>query len=160
MKTTINKVLIVLLMGFILMKAAVYADEVDLDYPHCSTYDIACLSCHYMFEDLYTLGWPDWVTHEPTDIDDTPYNNLCRSCHNDVRAPDVKTHSSLTTDDVYGNWSIECRFCHEPHHQWQLWEHGTESYCYSGTSTSITFNTLTESGAGWTVWSGASSPLP
>ena len=70
MKTTVTKAFILWLMGFILMKIPVYADEVNLDYPHCSTYDIACLSCHYMFEDLYTLGWPDWVTHEPADIDE------------------------------------------------------------------------------------------
>jgi len=153
MKTTINKALIVLLMGFILIKTPVYADEVDLDYPHCSTYDYACLSCHYMFEDLYTIGWPDWVTTDPdpndiNDIDVTPYNNLCKSCHNDITAPDVNTHSSGKIRD----WSIECRTCHDPHHQWQFWEYGEESYSDSsdrGTSTSISDKTLTKTGAGW-----------
>jgi len=146
MKTTINKALIILLSGLFLIAAPVYADELGIDYPHCSTYDIGCSYCHYMFDG----SWPDWVTSGGEDIDDTPYNNLCWSCHNDVIAPEVDAHSSLTTSEQYGVWSIECRTCHWPHHQKQLRTYGADSYVYTATSTSITFNTLTKSGAGWT----------
>jgi predicted CxxxxCH...CXXCH cytochrome family protein len=32
----------------------------------------------------------------------------------------VKTHSSGNTSNKYGNWSIECRTCHNPHYQDQV----------------------------------------
>ena len=154
-KTRINKTLLILLwglivlLGILLIRASVCADEF-LDYPHCNTYDIACQSCHYMFEDFYTLGWPEWVTHTPMDIDDTPYNNLCWCCHNDVMAPFMDTHSSDTTSDQYGVWAIECKDCHSPHFQMQLREYGTDCYVDYGISTAITTTTLTLNGAGWT----------
>jgi hypothetical protein len=63
----------------------------------------------------------------------------------------VRTHSSLTTDNGYGDWSIECRTCHNPHKQEQFKTYRDVSYLYEGTVSSATTTTLTESGAGWTT---------
>ncbi|MCB2181050.1 MAG: hypothetical protein KQH63_03365 [Desulfobulbaceae bacterium] len=132
-----------------LLNATAFADDAGLHYPHYEINNIGCLSCHYQVTD----SLPDWLTHEPQDIDDTPYNNLCRSCHNDVIAPNVNPHSSLTTSSQYhqdeGGWAIECRECHWPHHQFQVVAYGSDSYLYSGVSTDVTTTTLTETGAGW-----------
>ncbi|MCB2181051.1 MAG: right-handed parallel beta-helix repeat-containing protein [Desulfobulbaceae bacterium] len=134
---------------FSFFNAVVFADDAGLHYPHYEMNNIGCLSCHYeVTEDV-----PDWLTHEPQDLDDTPYNNLCRSCHNDVIAPNVNPHSSQTTSNRYhqedGGWAIECRECHWPHHQLQVVAYGSDSYLYSGVSTDVTATTLTEVGAGW-----------
>ncbi len=117
-----------------------------LDYPHTGVNSIACSSCHFVHGPA-----PEWYTHVPEDIDDTPYNNLCKSCHDDITAPYKRTHSSLTTDNDYGNWTVECRVCHDPHQQKQIRTYGSQSYLYSGQSTAITSNTITRTGAGWTV---------
>jgi predicted CxxxxCH...CXXCH cytochrome family protein len=147
--TEYRLVRIMLALAIILIAAPVNA----LDYPHTGVNNISCSNCHYVHGNL-----PDWATHVPQNIDDTQYNNLCWSCHNDVEAPYMKTHSSLTTSDKYGDadndgepgWSIECKDCHDPHQQRQFRTYGSESYLYSGTSTAITSNTITSAGAGWT----------
>jgi len=55
MKTAAGRALILILLSELFLPAApVYADELDIDYPHCSTYDIGCSSCHYMFDG----SWP------------------------------------------------------------------------------------------------------
>ena len=144
----LKKTLLLLLTLFFL-NAVVAADDAGLHYPHNDINDISCISCHYAANE----DPPEWLTHVPLDIDDTPYNNLCRSCHNDVIAPNVKPHSSLTTSNQYhqgqGGWGIECRECHWPHHQYQTVAYGSASYLYSGTSTNVTGTSLAESGAGW-----------
>ncbi|MEW6218264.1 MAG: choice-of-anchor Q domain-containing protein [Thermodesulfobacteriota bacterium] len=123
----------------------VRADQLGVDYPHYAQETIGCDSCHYIVEDQH----PAWVDHEPQNIDDTPFNNLCWSCHNDVRAPYVVPHSSRTTNSQRGTWSIECRTCHWPHHQMQMRTYGAASYVATGTSTGLTATTLTMDGAGW-----------
>jgi len=137
------------LLGLLLAPTAGRGDHVGLDYPHCSTYDVGCDSCHYMVSE----NVPEWVTHVATDLDDTPYNNLCWSCHNNIKAPYVKPHSSLTTSDRYhaeeGGWAMECRTCHWVHHQKQVRTYGAASYKYSGQATALGATTLTEAGAGW-----------
>lgn len=120
-----------------------------LDYPHTEINNISCDSCHYVYGEEPAL-LPPWTVHVPQNIDDTQYNTLCWSCHNDIEAPYMRTHSSLETDNDYGNWTIECRTCHDPHTQPQVRAHGSDSYLYSGASTGITSTTLTEAGAGWT----------
>lgn len=117
------------------------------EYPHSATYAIGCESCHYAYNPALP---PDWATFVPQTIDDTLYNNLCWNCHNDITAPYVKTHSSLSTDNTYGTWTVECRVCHEPHIQTQKIAYGSDSYVYQGSVTSISDNLLRSTGAGWT----------
>ena len=128
-----------------------FADDAGLHYPHYSINGISCLSCHYES----TENPPEWFTHVPQDLDDTPYNNLCRSCHNNIIAVSVEPHSSLTTSARYhqddGGWAIECRHCHWPHHQYQTVMYGSATYLYSGTSTAVTTTTITQTGAGWSA---------
>ncbi|RJR19578.1 MAG: CxxxxCH/CxxCH domain-containing protein [Nitrospiraceae bacterium] len=120
------------------------------DYPHFEGSSVFCESCHFVSGTEPSL-MPPWTVHEATNIDDTQHNTLCLSCHNDVDAPYVKTHSSLQTDNGYGDWTIECRVCHNPHYQKQFDTYGSASYLYSGVSTGVTTTTLTKTGAGWTV---------
>jgi predicted CxxxxCH...CXXCH cytochrome family protein len=123
-----------------------------LDYPHTNypsgVNTINCGDCHF------THGTPPWDT-PPSNIDETFYNNLCFQCHNDVIAPTERTHSSLQLDNSYGNWSIQCWKCHDPHAHEQPDAYGSSSpssYLYSGTSDPITnLNQITKSGAGWTT---------
>jgi hypothetical protein len=71
----------------------------------------------------------------------------------------MRTHSSLSTSDKYGDadgdgepgWSMECRVCHDPHQQKQFRAYESESYLYSGISTDVTSTTITQTGAGWIV---------
>jgi alpha-tubulin suppressor-like RCC1 family protein len=87
-----------------------------LDAPHNDSNGIGCDSCHDVTSSQPKL-MPAWTAHAPADIDDTPFNSLCLSCHNDVVAPYVKTHSSLQGSDNYGNWTVECWICHNQHTQ-------------------------------------------
>lgn len=133
----------------ILLLILITMDAYALDYPHTSVNNIGCDSCHYVYAGEPDL-LPPWTSHVQQDIDDTPFNTLCWGCHNDIDAPYVRTHSSLQIDISYGYWTVECRTCHDPHTQPQIREHGSDSYLYSGISTSITSTTLTQDGAGWT----------
>lgn len=121
-----------------------------LDYPHFTTNNIGCDSCHFVYGTQPSL-MPPWTVHAPQDIDDTQYNTLCWSCHNDIDAPYVRTHSSLQTDNSYGDWTVECKVCHDPHYQEQFRKYGSASYLYSGASTNVATTLITETGAGWTV---------
>jgi hypothetical protein len=85
-------------------------DAYTLDYPGANS--ISCDSCHFIYGTEPSL-LPEWTAHTPQDNDDTQYNTLCWSCHNDLDALYVRTHSSLSTDDSYGVWSVECRTCHK-----------------------------------------------
>jgi predicted CxxxxCH...CXXCH cytochrome family protein len=69
----------------------------------------------------------------------------------------VRTHSSLQIDTSYGDWTVECRTCHNPHLQKNFRVYGSESYVESGVSTSIQVNQpvagksqLVKELAGWT----------
>lgn len=121
-----------------------------IDYPHFSINNIGCDSCHFIYGSEPSL-LPPWTAHVPQDIDDTQYNTLCWSCHNDIDAPYVRSHSSLQIDNGYGDWTVECRVCHNPHYQKQFRTYGSASYLYSGASTNITTTAITNTGAGWTV---------
>ncbi|MHB1348593.1 MAG: multiheme c-type cytochrome [Desulfobulbaceae bacterium] len=118
------------------------------DAPHNAANSLGCLSCHDMTSTLPNL-MPPWVAHTPTDIDDTLLNSMCWSCHNDIDAPYVKTHSSLTTSDRYGDWSVECRVCHNLHTQEQLRRYGAQGYLHSAVSSGVTETGLSQTGAGW-----------
>jgi predicted CXXCH cytochrome family protein len=110
-----------------------------LDYPHTGVNSISCSSCHYTHGIL-----PPWVAPPGPTIDDTQYNNLCWSCHNNLGTAElVLTHSSLQISAKYGNWTVECRTCHDPHQQRQFRAYGNASYLISGTVTVITSDTIT-----------------
>ena len=119
--------------------------------PHTVWYSgSVCSDCHDLL--CSTPGViPDWMLHVPQNIDDTPYNTLCWSCHNDVVAPFAKTHSSLTTSEKYGDadddgepgWSLECVRCHDPHAQRQYQSFGADTYIAQGTSTAVDADSLT-----------------
>ena len=89
---------------------------VTLEYPHTDVNNITCSACHDSPGSIPAGYGP----YAPWNADDTPTNNLCLSCHNDIEAPFVRTHSSLTTSAQYDAWSIECRTCHEPD-EWAGW---------------------------------------
>lgn len=94
-----------------------------LDAPHDASKSIGCLSCHEMTSTESMLIPP--MGHVAQDIDDTLFNNLCWSCHNEVIAPYVKTHSSLQSDSSYGQWTVECWVCHNQHFQSQNLHNGS-----------------------------------
>jgi len=122
----------------------------QLDYPHSVTNNVDCTDCHVASE-IDFLN-PAWKSPTPANLDDTPFNNFCWSCHNDGPAQYVNTHSSYAIGtERYGQWSIECRTCHWPHHLVQYRTSGAASYLASGTSSGVTSNTLSVSGAPWTV---------
>ena len=125
---------------------------VTLDYPHTGVNNIGCSACHDSPGSIPAGYGP----YAPQSIDDTPANNLCRSCHNDIEAPFVRTHSSLTTTGQYGAWSIECITCHTPHEQEQCRTYGAASYAYTGQVTEVGSSTIRQAGAGWTPneWAG------
>ncbi|RJR16408.1 MAG: CxxxxCH/CxxCH domain-containing protein [Nitrospiraceae bacterium] len=127
-----------------------FIEATAIDSPHYDLNRIGCDSCHFVRGSEPSL-LPPWTSHVPQDIDDTQYNTLCWSCHNDIEAPYVRTHSSLNTDNGYGDWTVECRVCHNPHYQKQFRTYGSASYVYSGASTGLTASTITKTGAGWAL---------
>lgn len=144
-----NKAIITsLIIAIMLSLTAIKGDA--LDYPHFGGNYIGCNACHFVYGTQPSL-LPPWTAHTPQDIDDTQHNTLCWSCHNDIEAPYVRTHSSLQTDNGYGDWTIECKTCHNPHYQKQADTYGSAGYLYSGTSTNVTATTLAKTGAGWTT---------
>jgi hypothetical protein len=150
-----NRNIRALIIGIVLSLIAIQAET--LDYPHSYINNIGCESCHFVFGEEPSL-LPEWTVHVQQDIDDTQYNVLCWGCHNDVDAPYMRTHSSLQIDGSYGDWTVECRTCHNPHTQKQFRVYGYESYLYSGISTDIQINQpvsgesqITKTGAVWTA---------
>jgi hypothetical protein len=109
--------------------------QAQLDAPHNASSATGCLSCHQM-DSTYPKLLPPLVT-TPLNIDDTNSNNLCWSCHTGTGGTDeplhVPTHSSLLTDNDYGDWTVECWVCHNQHTQDQFKKYGTASYVYTGT---------------------------
>jgi hypothetical protein len=118
-------------------------------YPHVYSNQEECESCHFI-DERNTALLPDWAFQAPQNIDDTPYNNLCRHCHNDIEAPLVSTHSSLTTDGGYGTWSMECRTCHDPHRYRQFLSYRSAAFLSSGVVSSVSDNALVAAGMSWT----------
>jgi hypothetical protein len=104
------------------------------NYPHMPEFGVDCMSCHF--------------GHGGTYPDDTD----CLGCHDGSAAPEVLGHSSATTSDKYGTWSIPCVTCHNGMYQWQFRDYGADAYIFSGYSDpgGITETTLTMTGANWT----------
>ncbi|MBI4516036.1 MAG: hypothetical protein HY699_09510 [Deltaproteobacteria bacterium] len=127
-----------------------------LDYPHNAANSIDCRSCHQVHQGVLPSWLPSSVQHVPENLDNTPRNSWCWSCHNDIVAPFVKTHSSLAVGSKYGSWSVECTTCHEVHKQRQLQSYGSASDLFAGVLTAVSPQTMTMAGAGWTPdrWAG------
>ena len=89
-----------LILTVMLSLIAIQADT--LDYPHAGANNIGCDSCHFIYGSEPSL-LPEWTSHIPQDIDDSQYNILCWSCHNGLDAPYMRAHSSLSTDNSYGD---------------------------------------------------------
>jgi hypothetical protein len=67
-----TKILMIVFFWFVY---AVHAHA--LDSPHSSVNIITCESCHYT-----DTSSPFWGSgYSPADSDDTPFNALCNSCH-------------------------------------------------------------------------------
>jgi len=145
MWVTIRLIIVGLLLSFLSMLA-----QASMDYPHSTVNGFTCLTCHDIhggFSKLLRIANP----HPPQDIDDTPANNLCWSCHNDVVAPFQNPHSSHQIDEDYGQWAIECVGCHNPHKQEQQYYSGAEGYLATGSVTTVSSTSLYSAGAAWTV---------
>ncbi len=133
-----------------LASAAVLATVLayGMDYPHNESNSVTCDDCHYVWGSEPSL-MIEGLSYG-LNIDDTHYNALCWSCHENTTAPLVETHSSLQTDNGYGDWSMECIDCHDAHGNYQFRTYGSSSYLAQGTVSSVNATTLTSSGAGWT----------
>ncbi len=82
-----------------------------IDAPHPTD----CTTCH----SLHASTYPSLTSQ------------LCEGCHFEGGpAPAVSTHSSLTTDNGYGNWHVNCWECHDPHTQHQDDTYGTSYGMY------------------------------
>jgi hypothetical protein len=128
---TIVNFIAVLLLPFIAIAAT--------DAPHNASNNIDCGSCH----GVGLLNSPFWGGT-------MSYDQLCLNCHtassgpySETNAPLVVTHSSDTTSDKYGEWSRECRNCHNPHYQRQKLYKNTDAnnlYLATGTITNCIYN--------------------
>jgi len=116
-------------------------------YPHYLQNGIECTDCHNVRGTQPKLLWEQPAQQ---DIDHTASNQLCWSCHNDSDAPAVYTHSSLQTSDQYGNWTVECVVCHDPHFQLQTLSYPGD-YIFQGVVDTVDATTLKKTGAAdWT----------
>jgi hypothetical protein len=103
MTTVTSRFLCVLLL---LVALAACHDAWAIDPPHYGP----CGVCH----SSHSGSYPALVSQ------------LCEGCHfAGGPAPAVETHSSLTTDNGYGNWHLQCWGCHDAHTQHQDREWGT-----------------------------------
>lgn len=112
-----------------------------IDAPHNASNNVYCGSCHG--EGLLQSFWGGSGIY-------STYDELCLSCHNqgsgpysDINAPLVKTHSSANTSNKYGEWSRECRNCHDPHYQLQKnykTSDASRLYLATGTITACVYN--------------------
>ena len=122
----IKKTAPIIITGFIAAIFSSFIAIADNETPHNASKTVSCGNCH---GEALTGGLisPFWGgSYEPANIDDTLYNKICLECHTkasgpytSTEAPLVRTHSSLATDAGYGNWTRECRDCHNPHYQRQ-----------------------------------------
>ena len=111
---------------FFLALASQYIAAIDA--PHNASHEIYCGDCHADALVGGLLQSPFWGG-----TDESAYDLICTSCHREISAPGsgygrygpaVKTHSYLTADPdplnpKYGNWTRQCRNCHDPHYQRQ-----------------------------------------
>ena len=145
MRIKSSVITIIFIAGFIIAASSQFISAVDA--PHNASNNIYCGSCHgeALFDSPFWGG-----SYDPANIDDTAYNKLCLSCHTapsgpytEISAPFSRTHSSLTTNNKYGEWTTECLVCHNPHYQSQKNHKTTDAgklYLATGTFTSCVYN--------------------
>ena len=156
----------IIIAGFIIAISLQFSAAIDA--PHQNAGNIVdCQNCHVGPNWPFVLYWfPDFIPHN---IDETPFNMLCLSCHvapfgpyTETNAPKVKTHSSVSTSSKYGEWTRQCIHCHKPHKQLQKNYQGTdannlnlaqgtiESCVYNavGDTSTLTYSSITYK-AGW-----------
>jgi predicted CxxxxCH...CXXCH cytochrome family protein len=120
----VNKkyILMTFVLGLLLMAAYAYA----LDYPHTDEglFDNDIYNCNDCHFDQGGHSPPTWYNPQLNTLDDTFYNQQCRSCHytgGESPGPFKKPHSSNSMETTqYGNWRIQCWQCHDPHAQEQI----------------------------------------
>ena len=110
-----------------------------IDAPHNEANSVSCGSCHGKGL-LLSPFWGGTMS----------FDDLCKNCHTatsgpytDTNAPVARTHSSDTTSDTYGEWTNECRDCHDPHYQKQKNYKNTDAsdlYLASGTFDGYGYN--------------------
>lgn len=139
------KAVIVIVTGFII--AITLQFSVAIDTPHNESNNVSCQECHIGPNWPAVLYW--FPTFTPHTIDDTNFNMLCLSCHVESSgpypgtAPRVKTHSSVSIDNKYGDWTRECINCHKPHKQLLKNYKDTDAsnlFLAQGTITSCVYN--------------------
>ncbi|GAB4343563.1 MAG: hypothetical protein Kow0089_19430 [Desulfobulbaceae bacterium] len=113
--------LAILLAALFCLPATSSAQSATMDAPHDPQ---GCLSCH----DMTAFSEPAMIPsggHTPLDMDDSLFNNVCWGCHNGAIEPAMGVHSSLTTSNKYGNWTVGCSVCHNQHRQEQNRTYGS-----------------------------------
>ncbi|MEW6418619.1 MAG: LamG-like jellyroll fold domain-containing protein [Nitrospirota bacterium] len=130
---------IIVIIGFIATILSSFIVFAAIDTPHNASNNINCGSCHGQA----LLNSPFWGGT-------MSYDQLCLGCHtassgpySDISAPLVQTHSSANTSNQYGDWSRECRNCHDPHYQRQKFYKSTDAgnlYLATGTITGCVYN--------------------
>ncbi len=104
---------------FLLSSGQVFAQAI-MDIPHDPQ---GCLSCHDMsaFDQPCLIPNPSApLPYDETTLDDTVYNQVCNVCHLSGPAKTALTHSSITTSNNHGDWSVGCSVCHNQHIQEQV----------------------------------------
>ena len=104
---------------FFLLSSTHVLSQPTMDAPHNPQ---GCKSCHDMnaFDQPNLIPNPSApLPYAPVDIDDSVYNQICNDCHLTGTATTAITHSSLTTSENYGVWSVGCSVCHNQHSQEQ-----------------------------------------
>ncbi len=118
----------------LLVASVLAVQPASANYPHLPEFGVDCVGCHFGHGGMF-----------PDDTD-------CLVCHDGIFAPEVVGHSSDTTSEQYGTWSIDCTTCHNGMYQWQFRDYGTDAFIFSGTSDvdGIGLLSLTMTGANWT----------
>ncbi len=131
----VKATLLIILIASILALAFHFSAIADIDAPHNPSNAMWCGSCHG-----YEIFW----------VGTGSYDALCQQCHiapfcpisETGTGPQAWTHSSENTSEQYGEWSWECRNCHDPHYQKQIAYKNTDAdslYLASGTIVSFEY---------------------
>jgi hypothetical protein len=131
----------IIIMWFVVPLAFQNIAIAAIDAPHNESNSVNCGSCHG--EGLLQSFWGGSGIY-------STFDELCLSCHTassgpytETNAPLVKTHSSDNLSNQYGEWSRECRDCHDPHYQKQKVYKNTDAvslYLATGTINGCVYN--------------------
>jgi hypothetical protein len=156
MKVTSRKALGIIATLILLGSGLIASKVLGAGYPHTSEYSVECSSCHFTHNGLPGLLPPGTANPSGT-IDETPYNNLCWSCHFTGGYASgnyaVINHSSNnTTSGQTYKWSVECIVCHDTHTYEQAQAYPDNALFEGNISAfdNITYLTITDDTANWT----------